>query len=171
MPTARTRSKKKQVVKRAKPATQAKALNPTLEPLAGLVGQWDMELSNASFLPDPSAKVQGHVSFEWVQDGAFLVMRMGTKPPKAPDAIWLIGRDDSAEDYTVLYYDSRQVSRVYHMSYSDGVWKMWRESPDFSQRFEGKVADGGRVISAKWEKSTDGVTWEHDFDVKYSKRS
>lgn len=112
-------------------------------------------------------KVRGRVSFEWVQDGAFLVMRMGSKPPRAPDAIWLIGRDDFSPDYTVLYYDSRQVSRVYHMKFADRVWKMWRESPGFSQRYEGEVAEDGNTITAYWEKSNDGTTWEHDFDAMY----
>src|SRR5574337_428507 len=110
--------------------------NPALKPLALLVGDWEMELSNASFLPNPSDTVTGHISAEWVEDGAFLVIYMGNKPPSTPDAIWLISRDESTPNYTVLYYDSRKVSRVYAMSFSEGVWKMWRNSADFSQRSE-----------------------------------
>lgn len=133
-----------------------------------LVGHWAMELSNASFLPNSSDTVTGHVSFEWVESGAFLRMYMGNKPP---DAIWLISRDEATLHYTVLYYDTRRVSRVYAMSFSDGIWKMWRNSPDFSQRFEGKFGDDGNTIKAHWEKSSDGSTWEHDFDVTYTKVS
>ena len=58
--------------------------NPAPTPLEGLVGDWEMELSNASFLPDPSDTVKGGpVLIEWVQDGAFLAMRMGdnSRPP------------------------------------------------------------------------------------------
>lgn len=145
--------------------------NPALEPLAGLVGDWEMELSHAAFLPDPSAIVKGRVSFAWVQDGALLMMRMGDEPPSPPNAIWLIGRDESAPHYTVLYYDARRVSRVYEMSFADGVWTMWREAPGFWQRFDGTVSNGGRTITAHWEKSPDGVAWEHDFDVTYTKVS
>ena len=145
--------------------------NPTLDPLEGLAGDWEMELSHAAFLPDPSATVKGPVSFAWVQDGAFLVMRMGAEPPSPPTAIWLISRDDSAPNYTVLYYDARRVSRVYEMSFADGVWKMWREAPGFWQRFEGIVSHGGKTITAHWEKSPDGAAWEHDFDVTYTKVS
>ncbi|GHO78253.1 hypothetical protein KSD_60240 [Ktedonobacter sp. SOSP1-85] len=145
--------------------------NPALKSLEGLVGDWTMELSNASFLPHPSDTAKGSISFEWVQNGAFLLMRMGDKPPSAPAALWLIGRDESAPNYTVLYYDSRSVSRIYGMSFSEGVWKMWREAPGFWQRYEGTVNQNGKTITACWEKSRDGSTWEHDFDVTYTKLS
>jgi len=141
--------------------------NPSLQHLEILAGDWEMELSNASFLPSSSDTVQGHVSLEWLQDGAFLIMYMGNKPPDTPDAMWLISRDESTSNYTVLYYDTRKVSRVYEMSFSDGTWKIWRNSPGFSQRFEGKFSEDGNSITAYWEKSSDGSTWEHDFDVTY----
>lgn len=140
--------------------------NPALKALEVLVGAWEMELSNASFLPSPSDTVKSLVSFEWVQDGAFLVMYMGGKPPAA---LWLISRDEATPNYTVLYYDARHVSRVYEMSFLDGVWKMWRNSPGFSQRYEGTVSQNGRTVTAHWEKSNDGIKWEHDFDVTYRK--
>ena len=145
--------------------------NPALNNLEVLVGDWEMELSNASFLPDPSATVKGQVSFEWAQDGAFLVMRMGDKPPGPPAAIWLISRDESTPNYTVLYYDARSISRVYQMSFSNGTWKMWRESPDFCQRYEGTLSHDSHTITAHWEKSSDGTNWEHDFDLTYTKIS
>jgi|SRR6185503_13822196 len=143
--------------------------NPSLKHLEILVGDWDMELSNASFLPSSSDTVKGHVLFEWLEDGAFLIMYMGNKPPGTPDAMWLICRDESTSNYTVLYYDTRKVSRVYEMSFSDDTWKIWRNSPGFSQRFEGKFSDDGNSIVAYWEKSSDGSTWEHDFDVTYTR--
>ena len=145
--------------------------NPALQSLEVLVGDWKMELSNTSFLPSPSDTATGQISFEWLQNGAFLMMRMGSKPSAAPDAMWLIGRDDSTPNYTVLYYDSRGVSRIYQMSFLDGEWKMWREAPGFCQRFEGNVSNDGNTIAARWEKSPDGTTWQHDFDLTYTKIS
>ncbi len=143
--------------------------NPALKELEFLVGDWQMELTNASFLPHSSDTVTGHVSFAWVEGGAFLVMYMGEPPPGAPDAAWLISRDESAPTYLVFYYDQRKVSRVYEMSFSDGTWKMWRNTKDFSQRFEGQISEDGNSIRAHWEKSTGGSLWEHDFDVTYTK--
>ncbi len=145
--------------------------NLALKSLEVLVGRWEMELSNASFLPHPTDIVNGQVSFEWVQDGAFLLMRMGDKASSPPAALWLNSRDESAPDYMVFYYDSRSVSRVYGMSFLEGVWKMWRNAPGFCQRYEGMVSEDGKTVAGRWEKSSDGARWEHDFDVRYTKVS
>jgi hypothetical protein len=140
---------------------EAMTINPALAALRFLVGAWDMELSAASFLPDPDATVHGSVSFEWIEEGAALVMRMGT-------ATWIIGRDEAEPRYNVLYADDRGVSRVYLMSFSDGAWRMWRDTPEFAQRFEGQVSAGEAEINGTWRKSSDGgSTWEHDFNVRY----
>lgn len=139
-------------------------INPALKPLKFLLGDWEMELSNAVFLPDPKTTIEGEASFEWIESGAFLVMRMGE------DATWLISRDGSMENYKIFYFDTRMVSRVYEMSLTDDTWKIWRNSPDFSQRFEGKIDTNHKIINAYWEKSMDGKKWEHDFDVMYRKK-
>jgi hypothetical protein len=60
------------------------------------------------------------------------------------------------------------------MSLEDGVWKLWREEPDFSpldfsQRFTGTFSDDGKTIGGRWEISQDGKTWELDFDLTYKK--
>ena len=133
------------------------------------MGQWEMELSNASFLSNPSATVRSRVVFEWLEDAAFLIMRMGDYPSESQGAIWLINRDEASSDYKVFYYDNRKVSRIYEMRFADQVWKLWRQSPGYSQRFEGRVSHDGNKISAKWEKSNDGEMWEHDFDVTYTR--
>jgi hypothetical protein len=46
---------------------------------------------------------------------------------------------------------------------------MWREAPGFSQRFSGAFGDNGQTITGRWERSSDGVHWEHDFDLMYKK--
>lgn len=135
--------------------------NPTLKPLEVLVGEWTIEVPQFG---------EGHAraTFEWVDGGAFL--RILSEPPDpAPTSVQLIGRDDASEVYTVLYYDSRGVSRVYQMTFDDGLWKMWRNAPGFDQRFAGTFGADGRTVRATWEKSLDNATWEHDFDMIYTK--
>lgn len=148
--------------------------NPVLKSLDVFVGDWDTEVSRASFLPDPSGTVIGHATVDWFEQGAFLVIHQGViqqgEKPAPPFSTWLIGRDESSEMYKVLYFDTRGVSRIYEMSFNDDVWKMWRNDPGFSQRFTGTFSKDGKSISAQWEKSSDGETWEHDFDLTYTKK-
>lgn len=96
---------------------------------------------------------------------------MGSRTPRRPDGIAIIVPENSDEKYRQHYFDSRGVSRVYEMSLRDGVWKLWRQSPGFSQRFMGTFGDGGNTITGFWEKSGDGSTWEHDFDLTYTKET
>jgi hypothetical protein len=148
---------------------EAMTTNPALDELKFLPGDWDMDLSEASFLPDPDARLQGAVTFDWIEQGAALAMHMGGVG--TPVAIWIIGRDDAEPGYQVLYADGRGVSRVYQMSFGAGVWRMWRDTPEFSQRFDAEVNAGQTEIDGSWRKSVDGgLTWEHDFRVRYTRR-
>ena len=77
--------------------------------------------------------------------------------------------------YTQHYFDSRGVARVYAMTFSDGVWTLLREAPDFtpldfSQRFSGRFSADRTTIAGTWEVRTDGSSWEHDFDLTYTRR-
>src|SRR5580700_3169428 len=128
--------------------------NPALDDVAFLVGDWTIKLSNASFLPDPNQKINFSVTYDWKADGAVIAVQQGSAEAEPPQvATWIIGRDEDSDSYTVLYADNRGVSRVYQMSYKDSIWKMWRNNPKFSQRFEGKVSKNRKTIDAKWEKS------------------
>lgn len=135
--------------------------NPALEPLEPLVGEWTIRVPQFG---DGEARA----TVEWLEGGAFL--RIHSDPPDpAPTATQLVGRDDSSDDYTVLYYDSRGVSRIYQMTFDGVLWKIWRHAPGFDQRFSGTLSDDGRTVHAAWEKSLDNATWEHDFDLIYTK--
>lgn len=135
--------------------------NPALRQLEVLVGDWEVDVPQF-----PGQR--GQATFEWLEDGAYLCVHSDAPDP-APSATLVIGRDESSEVYTVLYYDSRGVARVYQMSFGEGVWQMWRQAPGFWQRFSGTLSDDGSSIRAAWEKSPDGSAWEHDFDMIYGK--
>jgi hypothetical protein len=152
-------------------ASQQPVPNPALKSLAILIGEWSVEISNMSFLPDQSAVEHGRATMEWLEGGAFLVMHSDPGRAGVPGSIGVIGRDDSIETYTMLYFDSRGVSRIYEMSLEDGVWKMWRDAPGFRQRFTGTFSGDGNTINANWEKSSAGAHWEHDFDLTYRRNN
>jgi hypothetical protein len=143
--------------------------NPSLAPLGFLLGEWEVELSNTSFLSTRDDTALGQLTGAWIEDGALLVLRQG-ESGAPPEARWTISRDESADEYTVLYHDARGVSRVYAMTYREDVWRMWRVAPGLSQRFEGRVNSVRTVITATWQRSSDGSIWDHDFDVTYTRR-
>ena len=152
-------------------SNQLPKTNPALERLGILVGKWNVEMSSMSFHPDPSAVLRWRTSFKWLEGGIFLVQHEEAISPEIPHGTWIIGPDDAAETYCVLHYDSRGVSRIYQMSLSDGVWKVWRDFPGFSQRFLGTFSKDHGVITAHWEKSSDDSNWERDFNITYTKVS
>jgi hypothetical protein len=121
--------------------------NPALAELEFLVGDWDMALSDAAFLPDPGQVVHGRIEVRPIEAGTLLAMRQGVEPSGPPAASWVMGRDDSQGLYTVLYADGRGVSRIYEMSLSDRRWRIWRDTSEFSQRFEATASeDNGEIV-------------------------
>jgi hypothetical protein len=143
---------------------------PAVESLDSFIGAWNME---AAF-PDVPPTVGGQTVFEWMPGQQFVIQRWQVAHPEAPDGIAIIGFDDGREAYLQHYFDSRGVARVYEMSFSNGTWKLWRNSPDFSplnfsQRFTGTFSDDGNAIEGSWEISHDGSSWEHDFGLTYTK--
>jgi hypothetical protein len=143
--------------------------NPALERLGMFVGEWDIKITSMSFNPDPSAVESGRTSFEWLEGGAFLIQHFEVPNTEFPRAVSVIGPDDTAETYCMLYSDSRGVSRIYKMTFSGGTWTLWRDFPGFSQRFNGMFSDDNNTITAYWEKSSDGSNWERDFDLTYTR--
>jgi hypothetical protein len=146
----------------------------SLAELEPLIGEW--EISVPQF---PGAA--GQVSFEWLPGEKFLVQRWSAPDP-APDGIAVIGPvdpsaagDDVDVDVDVFvqhYFDSRGVERNYRMSFTDGIWRLWRDSdPRFRQRFQAELSDDGRRMHGAWEKALDGGEWEKDFDLEYLRTS
>jgi hypothetical protein len=143
--------------------------NPALDQLAAFLGEWNTEITSMSMNPDPSAVVRGYSSFAWLEGGAFLIQHSQIPNSDFPTSTSVMGPDEEAATYRMLYYDSRAVSRVYRMTFSGGIWTLWRDFPGFSQRFHGTFSEDGNIITARWEKSSDGSSWEHDFDLTYTK--
>ncbi|MDQ6739663.1 MAG: hypothetical protein M3021_04650 [Actinomycetota bacterium] len=139
--------------------------NPALAPLAVLVGEWQVDLT----FPAQPHPFRTRASCAWREEGAFLAIHMGDRAAGPPYSIAVVGRDDTTGLYTALYYDDRGVSRIYLMSLEGCEWRQWRDAPGFAQRFVGTLSADSQTITARWEKSTDGTTWEHDFDLIYTR--
>lgn len=144
----------------------------SLDALEAFVGEWKIL---ADLEDVPRADIGARVGFAWLPGERFLIQRWEIPVPEAPDGIAIIGADPESEgDYLQHYFDSRGVARVYRMSFADGAWKLWRDAPDFSpldfsQRYTGTFSAEGTTIAGRWEICHDGDTWEHDFDLTYTK--
>lgn len=131
-----------------------------------LIGEWDMVGTHPGF---PSA-VYGISTFEWLRDGALLAWHFDWEDPGPPSAMSVIGHDDSGATCNMLYSDERGVARIYQMTLEDSSWKMWRDSPGFSQRVIGTLSEDRNTITCHGELSRDGANWQQDLDVTYSRR-
>ncbi len=140
---------------------------PNLQALDVLVGEWAIRGGNAA-VGEPEG---GRVSFAWLKGGLVLVQQWTVDAPEFPDGIAVITEAPEAGAFVQRYYDSRAVSRVYGMSLRDGVWRLWRDDRDFAQRFTGRIADDGQSIQGRWEIAHDRTTYEHDFDLHYTRAS
>jgi hypothetical protein len=138
----------------------------SLKQFDALIGEWDTVGTHPAF---PSA-VHGRSSFEWLVEGALLVWHFDWEPDLPPNAISVIGHDDSGSTCSMLYSDDRGVARIYQMSLESGVWKMWRDSQGFSQRVTGTFSEDGNTITCHGEISHDGSTWEGDLNVTYTRK-
>ena len=145
---------------------EASIPNPALKPFRVLIGNWNTTGTHGLV---PDTILHGRTSFEWLENGAFLMMRSEIDDPRFPSTIAIFGSDDSEEEYYMLTFDERGVSRKYEVNLHDNIWKWWRNAPGFFQRYEGMIVDGGNTIISKGELSKDGLSWEKDLELTYKR--
>ena len=153
--------------------------DPQLEKLDRLVGTWSFEATHPAV---PGVIVRGSSVIAWLEGERFLIHRSRNDHPDFPDSISIIGfteqdrvghtpdADASSAGHGELhmhYYDSRGVSRVFSAGIDDTTWRLWRDSPGFSQRFAGKFADNGDTISGVWQLNQDDAHWHDDLAITY----
>jgi hypothetical protein len=143
----------------------ARTTDPTLEPFNALVGGWEIEATHPMF---PSTVVRGHAEFEWLEGERFLLQRSRTDP-EFPDSLIVFGAGE--EGLWMNYFDSRGVHRIYRVSLSDGVWRMWRYAPGFSQKFTGRVSADGNTIEGLWKLSRDDSAWDEDLAMSFRRQA
>jgi len=141
-------------------------------PLRLLIGTWEFEA-----VKDGRRMGRGTTTFEWIEDGAFVLQRADATPSPEDDPGWvanspmpvtaIIGFDDTMREQVMLYADARGVFRIYRMSLDDDAWNIWRAAPGFHQRFIGSFRDDGQTVEGRWESSPDGSAWEPDFKISY----
>ncbi len=146
---------------------EANIPNPALKPFNFLIGEWETT-GKHPLVPD--TVLHGRAVFEWFEEGVFLVMRTEiTNDSRFPSGLALIGSDNKAETYHMLYFDERGISRKYDMSIDGKTWKWWRDDPEFSQRVTVSISEDGLTMIGKGEMKKDDLEWEGDLDLTYSR--
>ncbi len=144
-------------------------LNPRLQALAVLVGEWATVGTHPML---PGKTFHGHASFTWLESGAFLLFHSHIDEPEIPNGVAILGTDDSNPDAgAMLYFDVRNVSREYRWTISGNVWTWSRDELGFSQRMVLTIANDGLRIEAKGQMSRNGKSWEPDLQLTYTRIS
>jgi hypothetical protein len=117
----------------------------------------------------PGKSLHGRTSFEWAEGGAFLIMRSEIDEPEVPSGVGVIGTDADTNECSMLYFDERRVSRRYRVALRSDQWHWWRDTRGFSQRFTGTLVNGGNRIVGKGELCRDGLIWEDDVQLTYTR--
>jgi hypothetical protein len=142
--------------------------NPALDPFRVFVGEWKTTGSHPYL---PGTTLHGRTSFDWLEGGAFLIMRSEVDDPNIPSGVAIFGSDDAAKKYSMLYVDERGVSRKYDVTMTGNQLTWWRDEPSFSQRFTLAIEDDGNKMVGKGEMSRDGAAWEKDLALTFVRLS
>jgi hypothetical protein len=73
------------------------------------------------------------------------------------------------EAISVIYFDERGVSRNYQSTFSGNVLSLWRDAPDFAQRFTGTLDENSNTLQVVWELAEDGKNWAKDLELTYTR--
>ena len=137
--------------------------DPALQSFATLVGTWATQGTHPQF----DGVVTGSVTFEWLEGERFLIQHVHTEADAFPDSISVIGAPEAGDGLVMEYFDSRGVRRTYNVSLEDGVLRIWRENPEFAQRFAATLGDDR--FEGQWQLARSPGEWRDDLKLTYSR--
>jgi len=145
---------------------EAEKRNPILQPFKVLIGKWDT-VGTHPYVPGKT--FHGRTTFEWIEEGAFLLMRSEIDEPEIPSGVAIFGSDNVTKEFFMLYFDERDISRKYDVSFTGNVMQWRRSSPEFSQRMVLTIAEDGKTIVSKGEMRKNTGAWEKDLELTYTR--
>lgn len=149
-----------------KVGAKARIPNPALKPFEALIGEWET-IGSHPYLP--GTVLHGRASFEWLEGGAFLVLRSEIDDARIPQGIEIFGSDDAEKKFFMLHFDERGVSRKFDVAVDDHTITWSREDPGFSQHQSLTIEASGHTLVGKGEMSKDGGPWEKDLELTYTR--
>lgn len=140
--------------------------NPALKPFEVLIGEWKT-IGSHPYLP--RITLHGRASFEWIEGGAFLILRCEIDDPRIPHGIEIFGSDDIAKTFFMLHFDQRGTSRKFDVTIKNNKITWVRDDPNFSQHYILTVEDNGKKLVNKGKMSQNGGQWEKDLELTYTR--
>jgi hypothetical protein len=137
--------------------------NPALNPFAGLVGTWKTTGTHPMV---PGVTFHGRTSFDWHESGAFLIMHSEIEEKEIPSGVAIIGSDDNAGTFHMIYFDERGISRKYDVTMDGKVMTWRRDDPKLSQQTTFTL-EGADSIVHKGRMSEKGGEWKDDLSLTY----
>ncbi|OMH34821.1 hypothetical protein [Tersicoccus sp. Bi-70] len=150
---------------------RARIPNPSLEPLAFLVGEWRTTGTHPAL---GGRTVTGQASFTWHEGGAFLLVRTHVDEPGFPDGVAVIGGDGGRTidhpRFVMVYVDEREVSRLYDVVLGAGTVTWSRDDPMIAQTVTVHAEPDGTLVSTG-RISEHGGPWGEDLSQVFHRVS
>jgi hypothetical protein len=137
---------------------EAQIANPALQPLSFLIGTWQTSGQHPMV---PGVELIGRAAFTWHEGGAFLIMHTDMEDPRFPSGVAIIGSDDVAATFSMIYFDQRKISRMMNVEPGNGTVTWRRNTPELSQSMT-ITADGADRLIGIGRMSQDGGPWGDD---------
>jgi hypothetical protein len=146
----------------------AKALisNPALKALGFLIGEWQTTGSHPEV---PGKTLYGRTSFAWHEGGAFLIMRTEIDEPRFPNGLAIIGSDNVAGNFAMIYFDQRGISRIFDLTVGDRTLTWRRDDPEFSQSTTITADHGNDTLVSNGRMSKKRGAWVADLSQVYKR--
>jgi hypothetical protein len=139
--------------------------DPALEPFDVLIGTWTTEATH----PMVDGVAPGTMTFEWLAGGRFLIQRVHNEREMFPDSVSVIGAPEVGDGLVLEYFDSRGVRRTYGIAIEDGVLRIWRDHPEFAQRYSATLGDD--AFEGVWQLARKPGDWHDDVRVTHRRSS
>ena len=162
-------------------SNSAPAPSPQLRRLGALVGRWR---SQGHIVGDPAVPITGTDVYEWLAGGFFLDHHVEVViGDQQVQALELIGSSDPATDaFTARAYDNLgNITIMQARVDGQGVWR-FTGGGDVAPVARPAAADAGGAVrstltvnpdragmTARWERSDDGVSWQPWMDMTFTR--
>jgi hypothetical protein len=139
---------------------------PELERLKVFIGRWLTEGETVATPAAPAMQIVASDVYQWAPGGHFVMHpAYGRIGDVDVGGLEIIGYDASTGQYRTHFFDSQGNIITETLSYKDGVW-IWQ---GVNARCSGIFTAGGKILTARHERSDDGVHWGPSMTVTLRK--